>query len=781
MADNFYRAFEEKYRGSRELIKSRLQDYIPFVLPVFKAFPQGLALDVGCGRGEWLELLSEHGLNAKGVDLDEGMLQACRVRGLQVETADALVYMQAQPDASLCIVSGFHIAEHLPFDVLQQLVQEAKRVLVPGGLLILETPNPENISVGTNSFYLDPTHERPIPAELLSFLPEHYGYARFKVLRLQEDLYLRDEPNPCLMNVLNGVSPDYAVVAQTQGVPMLMEALLPAFEQSFGLTLLTLAERYQASLDTRLAFVEAKAEQAAAKAEQIAAKAEQIAAKMEQALTRAEQAELTVIKANEATNQLGLELEKVYRSKSWQITAPLRWLLHQFRLIHKQGLKLRVKAGYKRFLKKIISHVARNQSLRKVISRLTRAIGVNILIKQWIRPTEQKQLLVDVSSLVQHDHKTGIQRVVKGILTQWLKQAPEGFVVEPVYATHDETYRYAKNFKESFFPDQYSDSPDGKVVFGWGDIFLGLDLNHHLPIIHHYSLHEMFHQGVDVYFVVYDLLPVQFPSFWEAQHGVTEAHRNWLSVVSEFSGAVCISESVADELRLWLKAQASQAKSSFVINHFHLGVDIDQIQAKNDVDLENITTHSLSDPAPTFLMVGTLEPRKGHQQVLEAFEELWRKRQDVRLLIVGKEGWLVEDLVQKLRRHPEFNQRLFWLEGASDPQLELAYAQSTGLIAASYGEGFGLPLIESAHHQLPIIARDIPVFREVAGPYAFYFKAESPTELASALLAWLDLYKSKTHPKSENMPWITWQESARQLTTAMNLPPAQLSSTHKTK
>jgi glycosyltransferase involved in cell wall biosynthesis len=130
---------------------------------------------------------------------------------------------------------------------------------------------------------------------------------------------------------------------------------------------------------------------------------------------------------------------------------------------------------------------------------------------------------------------------------------------------------------------------------------------------------------------------------------------------------------------------------------------------------------SVLDSRVTFLMVGTIEPRKGQKQTLEAFDLLWNQQIDVNLVIIGKQGWLIDELIEKIRGHSELNRRLFWLEGISDEYLEKVYAASTCLIAASEGEGFGLPLIEAAQHKLPIIARDIQVFREVAGEYAFYF------------------------------------------------------------
>jgi len=384
LSDLFYRAFEEKYRGARELIRSRLLVYLPFIQPLLKAYPQGKTLDVGCGRGEWLELLREQGFNAKGVDLDDGMLQACRERGLQAEKADAIAYMQALPEGSLCLVSGFHIAEHLPFEVLQQLVVEAKRVLVPGGLLILETPNPENISVGACSFYIDPTHERPIPPELLVFLPEHYGYQRSKVMRLQESAHLHNEPSPRLMHVLSGVSPDYAVVAQTEGLPLLTEELSPAFERNYGLTLHTLVERYEKTLDERLIFIEHKAQQAEDKAQEAEDKAQQAEDKAQQAEDKAQQAEV-------ASHQYATQLRTVYNSTSWRITAPLRWPVLQWRLLRQYGVKSRVKALCSRVLRKLMPLVMARPTLRAWATRLAYRLGVAERLKFLVRSVVQSQ------------------------------------------------------------------------------------------------------------------------------------------------------------------------------------------------------------------------------------------------------------------------------------------------------------------------------------------------------------------------------------------------------
>ncbi|MFZ2159378.1 MAG: methyltransferase domain-containing protein [Bradyrhizobium sp.] len=249
----FYRAFEARHRGSRELIKKRLEAYLPFVLPLLQVCPQPLAVDLGCGRGEWLELLQEKGFLPQGVDLDAAMLEACHERGLPAVQGNAIAHLQSLEDASQCMVTGFHFAEHIAFDELQTVVAQAMRVLQPGGLLILETPNPENIVVGTTSFYLDPTHIRPIPPQLLSFLPELQGFVRVKVVRVQESPELATQADVGLMDVLVGVSPDYGVVAQKAADPAVLEIFDAAFATRFGVELGELVHRYDSTRNRRMA------------------------------------------------------------------------------------------------------------------------------------------------------------------------------------------------------------------------------------------------------------------------------------------------------------------------------------------------------------------------------------------------------------------------------------------------------------------------------------------------------------------------------------------------
>jgi 2-polyprenyl-3-methyl-5-hydroxy-6-metoxy-1,4-benzoquinol methylase len=182
--DALYVSFEDQFRGTREDIKARFQVYLPLLKEAMLGSEQVPILDVGCGRGEWLELLQEEGLRAQGIDLNRVLVEACRSHGLTVAEGEAIAYLSTMPPNSLGAVTGFHIIEHLPFDRLIALLDETVRVLKPGGVAIFETPNPENILVGSCNFYLDPTHRNPLPSSMVKFIAEARGLCRVEIMNL---------------------------------------------------------------------------------------------------------------------------------------------------------------------------------------------------------------------------------------------------------------------------------------------------------------------------------------------------------------------------------------------------------------------------------------------------------------------------------------------------------------------------------------------------------------------------------------------------------------------
>jgi glycosyltransferase involved in cell wall biosynthesis len=374
-------------------------------------------------------------------------------------------------------------------------------------------------------------------------------------------------------------------------------------------------------------------------------------------------------------------------------------------------------------------------------------------------PFGPRQLLVDVSELVQRDAKSGIQRVVRNVLEALLSEPPGGYRVEPVYESGGQ-YWYARRFACDMLGLNDMPLQDSLLETAPGDRYLGLDLLPHIVPQNAELYSGLKNRGVDIFFVVYDLLPVLRPDVF-----VPEADRifgRWLDVVTAVAdGVVCISRAVADELASWLDQRPPVRQRPLKIDFFHLGADIRPATAAGN-DEPHVVLDAMA-AAPSILMVGTLEPRKGHAQALDAFELLWERGSPANLIIVGKMGWMVDALAKRLRTHPENGKRLFWVEGASDALLLLIYGAASALLAASEGEGFGLPLIEAAQHKLPIIARDLPVFAEVAGEHAFYFSGKTAAALAARLEEWLLLHAGQKAPQSAAMPWLTWSGSARQL------------------
>lgn len=386
------------------------------------------------------------------------------------------------------------------------------------------------------------------------------------------------------------------------------------------------------------------------------------------------------------------------------------------------------------------------------------------LLKAGSRRT---RIYIDISVVYKNDFRTGIQRVVRGLLAALLDNPDDFFEIVPVYLDSEDSVWCYKVANISLHNDGLFAEPEKasrEIDAAPGDILLCLDLagGYVVPASRQGLYSDIKKHGVTVYFVVYDLLPVRLPEYFAEAD--TAGYLDWLGVTAESDGVLCISQAVAADYRRWFGMLPSIMKSkTFQLAFFHLGADITSSSPSRGLPEgweENLNAMSRR---PCFLSVGTIEPRKGYRQVLSAFETLWKAGSDLNLVMVGKSGWMMSDFCERLSTHPELGQRLWWLDGISDEYLEKIYAASDCLIAASEGEGFGLPLIEAAQHGLPIIARDIPVFREIAGRHAYYFSGSAAEDLARALADWLRLYKEGRHPCSANMPWLTWAESAEQL------------------
>lgn len=1221
MSSDFYRALEERFRAPREEVRRRLEGYLPYLRILREQAVQPRAFDIGCGRGEWLQLLTKEGFQAQGVDLDDSMLAACHERGLNARNQDALQALSGMAAASLDLVSAFHVVEHLDSDYLHRLLPECRRVLRRGGLLIFETPNSENLIVGTSNFYLDPTHQRPVPALFLQFLCEYHRFDRCQVLRLQEDPVLHQtDARIGLWQVLYGVSPDYAVVAQ-KGPVEVDDAMGRLLEGKRGLTLEELAYRHDRDVQRRSNQLDELEQVIRLQGERLVGLNEQAArdkvlidrlvARVEGSLTArlarffgrlgrpqasrrwikhavatlasrpvlrlAAQFErqpalarlsqrlryawpgpgrrlehyLTVLRraagspepvaSSPRTALLAARLKRLVTSDEHRVPAssqrrlayvsPLppertgiadysaellpalaehyqidvvvqqpeladewikahctmrdgEWLRHHADHYHAVVYHIG-NSHYHAWMYELIRHVpgvvvlhdfylsgliwaldgmpahagikwrelhygsghaavvdvARGQdegraalaypfnrslleaawgvivhsdvSLRlarqwygldtgkdwALIPHLRQAVdpeprqvararlgiaqndfvvcsfgllgltklndrllsawlasglaaepgGLLVFVGElgddayavqlrqaieqsgcseriritgwadgetfrgylaaadlavqlrtmsrgetsgtvldcmnyalptiinangsmadlpvegiWRLPDEftdaqlidalqalhadasaraalgtsarriietrhapahcaalyveaieafamrahgerrrmqaalaplgsspapaalrqlaaqlepslpsvrQPQLLVDITATCRQDRQTGIERVARALTVALLSNPPLGIRVEPVYLCNSEEgwhYRYACQYTARLLGLDVG-SADYPIDVRADDRLIALDISGDAFVAAtRGGLYERLHgAGVVTRMLVHDLLPVTRPELFPAR---AQGHfRAWLQAVVCLQGAVCVTQTVANELRYWLAIEARWRRDQFQIAYSHHGADLASSAPSCGLPSEAEAVFGRLAAAPSILMVGTLEPRKGYPQALAAFDQLWASGVEVSLVIVGREGWQelpdaerrdIPALVRTLREHGQSGRRLFWLDGISDEYLERVYASCNGLLAASEDEGFGLPLIEAAQHGLPILARDIPVFREVAGEHARFFRAGEPTALAQALREWIN---DDFTPTSRQLPWLTWKQSAGNL------------------
>jgi O-antigen chain-terminating methyltransferase len=213
--DEFYFEFENHFRGARDVIKNRQTVYLPIISEKTAPLNEFPFLDVGCGRGEWLEVLHQSGIKCYGVDMNKFSIDECRAHGLNVTHQDAFDFLKASASECYRGVSSFHLIEHIPLQLLLTLVDECYRVLVTGGIIILETPNPSNLIVGAHTFYTDPTHKNPLPPALMKFVLEQRGFCNVSVLPLHpypEEIQLKSSTNSELLNDLLFGSQDYSVI-----------------------------------------------------------------------------------------------------------------------------------------------------------------------------------------------------------------------------------------------------------------------------------------------------------------------------------------------------------------------------------------------------------------------------------------------------------------------------------------------------------------------------------------------------------------------------------------
>jgi glycosyltransferase involved in cell wall biosynthesis len=388
-----------------------------------------------------------------------------------------------------------------------------------------------------------------------------------------------------------------------------------------------------------------------------------------------------------------------------------------------------------------------------------------IFLRNWLDKNVQKagnsndkQLLIDVSAISQIDAGSGIQRVVRNLYRALLASPPKGYKICPIAATKKNGYTYLPTNFLQLSPVNSPHLPPIPVQTNAEDIFLGLDLSahlipHHLPQLQNWKL-----RGVHISFIIYDLLPVLEPDWFNPKS--TQNFNRWLRTIAIFANnTIAISKTVQTDFSKWMQKRYD----------LDIPCSIIPLGAELDTQLNNPHTSALTaqmsqelNQHPFVLMVGTIEPRKAYAEALNAFESLWTKGDQTRLVIVGKPGWKVDSLITQLKTHAETGNRLIWLNTAGDDTLKYLYQQCLGVLITSKGEGYGLPLMEATHFNKPVLARDIPIFREIAGNIASYFSEMEPNNLIQALPKWLNELKISNNTK--RYPALaTWEISCAQL------------------
>ncbi|MDJ0449877.1 glycosyltransferase family 1 protein [Methylocystis sp. JR02] len=378
-----------------------------------------------------------------------------------------------------------------------------------------------------------------------------------------------------------------------------------------------------------------------------------------------------------------------------------------------------------------------------------------------------RRLLIDVTGTVKRDAGTGIQRVVKEVARACHSGA--SFDI-PAFAVRSENGKlYTANaFTAALGGAETGD--DVEVAIAPGDRFLMLSDSWNAfeeltrttggttgaPEGARSVFERIRANGGEIVTCIFDLIPELYP---HACHEVTvPRYRAWLrKALLESDAFLAISRTVAEELADYVAAKGLPHRPGLKIGWFQCGADL--AAPPTATPREKIVAAVAGD-APAFLMVGTIEPRKGHRIALQAFDALWRSGVDLRLIVVGRRGWFEEAIAAGMGSHPEFGRRLFWFSDVDDGELSYLYRHARALLLPSYAEGFGLPIVEAAQHGRPAICSDIPVFREVGGDGAIYFRVNDPDALAEAMRAFLAGRLPADPARTLN---VSWADAARRI------------------
>lgn len=292
------------------------------------------------------------------------------------------------------------------------------------------------------------------------------------------------------------------------------------------------------------------------------------------------------------------------------------------------------------------------------------------------------------------------------------------------------------------------------ITFHSSDVLLLLDASWHYPLEKLTAPARK--AGVTIITVTYDLIPIKHPSLCDDKF--TRMFRKWLKEILMLSdGFVAISRTVRDDVEQYAKVAGGSTEASRY-GYFYLGAEL--AEKTTSARPELVRTLNVEN---SYLIVCTIEPRKNHAYLFETFKKLWAAGVDVNLHIVGRAGWKIDDFLATLRAHPEYQQRLFIWHDLNDGELVYCYQHAKALLFPSIIEGFGLPIIEAQHYQLPVLASDTPIHREIGQDSIGYFDIDDPDALYHILQSVEAGTQSLPVSNPDVLNDYTWQQSANKL------------------
>jgi len=358
-----------------------------------------------------------------------------------------------------------------------------------------------------------------------------------------------------------------------------------------------------------------------------------------------------------------------------------------------------------------------------------------------------QNIYTDLSVISMNDAGTGIQRLVKSVWSRLPEQA-KNLNVYPIYATRKKKYALSqypqKNIKKRKYVDLKS-----------GDLFFGLDWSADQIIKHQVRLMQWKSKGAKQVFILNDILALQHPEWFTPKN--RQKLQAWLNVIAVCADEIiCVSETVTQQLIQYLhEHQIDDLPCSAIRLGGEISPSTFTAQIRPEFEQKFLASSYI-------LKVSTIEPRKGHLCLIRAFEALLKRYPDYphHLYLVGRYGWKSEHTLEYLKASPYFGSRIFWWDDMNDAELNLLYQHAVGAVNCSYGEGFGLPLMEAIYYQKPLLVRDLPVFREVSSNQAQYFKRDQPEDLAEKLYEWS---KELTPTSTQIIPLTSWDVSVEKI------------------